>query len=99
DLSIAVALDIGADRKPMDEQRFGGITPAKLAEQLVTRPPVFVARIGDQLGQYASNFRGQPHLLGVQLVRLDEVCSSSAHHTEAVQELFEVVVTQTGFTT
>ncbi|MNU05062.1 hypothetical protein D3C72_2497300 [compost metagenome] len=47
DLSVPVALDIGADREPMDEQRLGGIAPSKLTKQLVTRPPVLVAFIGD----------------------------------------------------
>ncbi|WP_207552646.1 hypothetical protein, partial [Chromobacterium violaceum] len=55
DLSIAVALDIGAYREPMDKQSFGRIAPTKLMKQLVTRPPVLVASIGDQLGQYAGN--------------------------------------------
>lgn len=83
----------------MDQQRLGGIAPAKLTKQFVTRPPVFVACIGDQLGQYACNLGCLPRLLAVQLVRLDEVRRSSAHHTEAVQELFEVVIAQAGPTT
>ncbi|MNX34510.1 hypothetical protein D3C86_647550 [compost metagenome] len=81
----------------MDEQRLGGIAPAKLTKQLVTRPPVLVPCVDDQLGQYAGNLRCLSRLFGVQLVRLDEVRRSSAHHTEALQEPFEVTITKASF--